>query len=217
MELSVFDIIGNGVSNQEISVSIAEKLKDKYNEEFCVKMLGNRYGTATNDFVCAYCFPKNNEKVLFNAQLNKEQTILEDDYYLKKVSCKLQDTFEDNFKKKDIDIIAKIKIIGLNKLEEDINLEKFVESFENVNFLTKIVCTEKISEDVLKDVYSNIEKIYKNINLKSAVYFIDNNDFNELKRLSKKTPELTDSIIQKCNVKEERLIKISDGNIVIIN
>ncbi len=217
MELSVFDIIGNGVSNQEISISITEKLKDKYNEEFCVKMLGNRYGTATNDFVCAYCFPKNNEKVLFNAKLNKEQTILEDDYYLKKVSYMLQDTFEDKFKEIDIDIIAKIKIIGLNELEEDINLEKFIENFRDTDFLTKIVCTENISEDVLKDVYSNIERNYKNINLKSAVYSVDNNDFKELKVLSEKLPELTDSIIQKYNVKEEKLIKISDGNIVIIN
>lgn len=217
MELSVFDIIDNGVSNQEISISITEKLKDKYNEEFCIKMIGNRYGTVTNDFVCAYCFPKNNEKVLFNAKLNKEQTILEDDYYLKKLSCKLQENFEDNFKKIDADIIAKIKIIGLNKLEEDINLEKFVENFRDVNFLTKIVCTKNISKEALKDVYSNIEKNYKNINLKSVVYSIDDSDFNKLKTLSEKLPELTDSIIQKYNVKEEKLIKISDGNIVIIN
>lgn len=216
MELSVFDIIGNGVSNQEISDSITQKLKDKYNEDFSVKMIGNRYGTATNDSVTVYCFPRSDEKILFTASLNKEQTILEDDYYLKKVSCILQDAFESNFKKEDIDIVAKIKIIGVNQLKEEIDIEKFIRNYENSTFLAKFVCSKEVDEEILKNIYTNIGKEYENINLKSAVYFMDTSDFEEFKKVSEKIPDVTESIIQKYNSKEEKLIKISGGNIVVI-
>lgn len=216
MELSVFDIIGNGVSNQEISGTIAQKLKDKYNEDFCVKMIGNRYGTANDDFVLAYCFPKNNEKVLFTASLNKDETVLEDDYYLKNVSFMLGDTFENEFKKNNAEVIAKIKTIGINKLNENLSIKEFIENYEETSFLAKFICSKKIDEEILKDIYSQVEKEYKNINLKSAVYYMENEKLEEFKDVAQKIPDITEAIIEKYNAKEEKIIKISEGNVVII-
>ena len=216
MELSVFDIIGDGVSNEEIASSISEKLKNKYNEEFGVKMLGNRYGTASDDYVLAYCFPKSCENLLFTSMLSKDESILEDDYYLKKISYKLQSDFEANFKKEELDVVSKIKIIGINKLENNVTIEQFIEANKNYNFLAKFICTKEIDEEILKNIYSNIENEYKSINLKSVVFSMSENDFNQFKSLSEKIPDVTESIIEKYNAKQEKIIKISDGNVIII-
>ena len=40
---------------------------------------------------------------------NNLESILEDDYYLKKISYKLQSDFEANFKKEELDVVSKIK------------------------------------------------------------------------------------------------------------
>ena len=34
MEISIFDVIGNGISNEELSEIIQNKLQDKYKKEF---------------------------------------------------------------------------------------------------------------------------------------------------------------------------------------
>lgn len=216
MELSVFDIVGNGVSNQEISNTIIQKLKNKYNEEFCVKMIGNRYGTAANDSITAYCFSKKNEKMLFTAILNKDETILEDDFYLRKVSYMLQDTFESKFRKKDIDIIIKIKIIGVNFLKNEMSVESFVENYKKSIFLAKFICSKEIDEETLKEIFLQVGNEYKNINVKSAVYFIDVEDFEKLKKVAQKIPDINVSIIEKYNIKEEKMLQISEGNVIII-
>ncbi len=216
MDISMFDIVENGVSNVEISSTIAEMLKSKYNKEFCIKMIGNRYGTSTDDTVTVFCFPKNNEKLLFTATLNKEETILEDDYYLKKITFELQENIKDIFKTHGNDTIVKTEIMGLNQLEENLGILEFIDKYADTNFLSYIICSKIISDDILKEIYYEIEKKYKNIHLKTLVYFIDERDFEEFCELSKKIPSVTDAIIKKSNVIEEKIIKIFEGNVIII-
>ena len=98
MYISIFDIVENGVSNRDISNAITKMLKDKYGEEFEVKMIGNRYGTFDDNAVTTYCFPKSNENLLFTATMNKEQTVLEDDFYLRKVTFDLEENIKSEFK-----------------------------------------------------------------------------------------------------------------------
>ena len=216
MDISMFDIVENGVSNVEISNSIIEKLNSKYNEEFCVKMLGNRYGTSTDDTVTAFCFPKNNEKLLFTATLNKEETILEDDYYLKKIAFDVQEDIKEKFKKYGYDSVVKNEIIGLNQLKENLGVLEFINKYKNVNFLAHIVCSKEISDEILKQIYAEIEKIYKSIHLRTLIYFIDENYFQDFNELSNKIPSVTDAIIKKYNVKDEKIIKIFEEKIIII-
>ena len=42
--ISIFNVIGNGISNQEISNKIIEMLNKKYHQKFLVIRIGNRYG-----------------------------------------------------------------------------------------------------------------------------------------------------------------------------
>lgn len=216
MDISVFDIIENGVSNSEISDVITQKLKEKYNEEFAVKMIGNRYGTCDDNTVTTYCFPKNNENLLFTSTLNKEQTVLEDDYYLKKVTSELEQNIKDEFKEKNINSVVKSEIIGLNKLIKELNVQEFIRKYDTTNFLTHIICSENVSEDVLKNIYSQLEKKYKNIHLKTLVYFIDKDKFENFCEISKKMPFTTESIIKKYSVKDEKIIKIFEEKITIV-
>lgn len=216
MDISIFDIVENGVSNSDISDVVTKKIKDKYDEEFVVKMIGNRYGTFDDNTVTTYCFPKTNENLLFTVTMNKEQTVLEDDYYLRKVTFDLEENIKSEFKENNINVIVKSKIIGLNKLERELTIQEFIKKYNTTNFIAHIICSENVSEDDLKNIYNNLENKYKNIHLKSSVYFIDENKFEEFSKVANKIPSITNSIISEYSIKDERIIKIFEGTVNVL-
>ena len=159
MEASIFDIIGNGISNEEISNVIKLKLHEKYGEEFVVKMIGNRYGMDSNDTVTTFCSPKDNDRLLFTAILNKEQTILKDDYIFRSMKFELEECIEKLFKEKNIDVIVRIETIGINKFDEKLTVQEFIDKFNNFNFLAYIITKNIVSKEILKEIYENLRNL----------------------------------------------------------
>jgi len=217
MELSVFDIIGNGVSNTEVSEVIINKLKEKYQKEFIVKMIGNRYGTYTDDTVTTYCAPKDNENLIFTVTLNKEQTKLEDDYQLRAVVFELEEKIKEAFKQMDIEVIVKTEIIGKNEMDETISVQEFIKKFKGTSFLTYIISNNTIAEETLNKIYSYIKEKYQNIYLKTLIYVLNEEGFKECYKIDKNSPVITESIIEKYEVKQEVIMKIFEGKIYRIN
>lgn len=213
MDISIFDVIGNGISNKEISDVIIKKLYEKYQVEFVVKMIGNRYGTNTNDTVTTFCYPKDNERLIFTTILNREQTILEDDYMLRSVTFELEESIKKEFEKNNIDAFAKIEIIGKNTLDEFLTVQEFIDKFDNFNFLAYIVSKNKTSNEVLNNVYKNLENKYPNIYLKSLIYMLEENGFCECLEIAQVRPIITETIIRNYSVIDEAIMKIVDKQI----
>ena len=216
MEISIFDVIGNGISNEELIELIQNKLREKYKKEFKIKKIGNRYGTHTNDTVTTYSCPKDDENMLFTAKLNKEKTILEDDYLLRKVSYELEENIKKEFIQNDIEVLVKNKIIGKSQLKELLSVQEFINNNKGTNFLAYIISFEKISIETLKNVYEKLEQKYKGIYLKTLIYVINEKKYGELCEEIKQSPTITETTIEKFLVEEENTIKIQDGKIYII-
>lgn len=217
MELSIFDIIGNGVSNAEIGEVIKEKLRNKYKEEFLIKKIGNRYGSANEDTVTVYSCPQNNESLIFTATLNREQTKLEDDYLIKKVSNEIEKNIKNKFKENNINVIIKIEIIGKNQLNEFLSVQEFIDKFRNTNFLAYIISYDEITNEMLEKIFYNLNNEYENIYLKSLIYTINKKDFEDLYSLSNTIPTLTSSIIEKAEIKNNKIIKLFEGKLIKID
>lgn len=216
MEVSIFDVIGNGVSNAEVSEVIISKLKKKYQKEFTVKMIGNRFGTYTDDTVTTYCSPKDNENLIFTATLNKEQTKLEDDYELRHVAFELEEEIKEEFKKMNIEVMVKAEVIGKNKIDEFLSVQEFIKKFKGTSFLTYIISNNAIAEETLNKVYKHIEEKYQDIYLKTLLYAVGEEGFKQCYEIYKNSPGITDSIIERYEVKQEVIMKIFEGKIYII-
>lgn len=216
MELSIFDVIGNGVGNQEISENIVKKLQKKYNTEFSVKRIGNRYGTNDDNTVTTYCCPQNNENLMFTAILNKEQTSLEDDYPLRSISFELEQFIKNKLKDENINALVKCTIIGLNKISEFLSVNEFINKFNNTNFLVYIVSDSNISDEILQEIFTSLDSDNNNIFLKSLIYTIDKNNFNEFFNIASTLPSITDSIIENFSIKEEKIMKLFEGTVTKI-
>ena len=213
MEISIFDVIGNGISNEELIEIIQNKLQEKYKKEFKIKKIGNRYGTYTNDTVTTYCCPRDDENMLFTAKLNKEKTVLEDDYLLRKVSYELEENIKKEFRQNNIEVIVKNKIIGKNQLEELLSVQEFIDKNRGSNFLAYIISSKKISNETLKNIYEKLEQQYKGIHLKTLIYLINEEQYKECCETIKQSPTITETTIEKFVILEENIIKIQDGKI----
>ena len=216
MEVSIFDVIGNGISNEEISNVIKLKLHEKYGKEFVVKMIGNRYGMDSNDTVTTFCSPQDNEKLLFTAILNKEQTILKDDYILRSIKFELEESIEKVFKENNVDVLVRIETIGINRLEEKMTVQECIDKFENFNFLAYVVIKGVASKEVLQDVYKILRKKYKNIYLKNLIYMLEEEDFDECFETIKSSPVISIAFIEQYVIKDEAIIKIIDDKVFVI-
>lgn len=213
MEISIFDVIGNGVSNEDIIKITQKKLQEKYKIEFKVKKIGNRYGTYTNDTVTTYCYPKDDENMVFTAKLNKEQTVLEDDYLLRRISYEIEETIKKEFQESNIEIIATTRIIGKSNLSEEIPVQEFIDKYKGTNFLTYIISSQEILNETLKNVYEKLENKYKDIYLKTLIYIIDEKGFENCKEAIKQSPTITQTTIEEQTIKKEFIIKIQEGKI----
>ena len=216
MEVSIFDVIGNGISNEEISNVIKLKLHEKYGKEFVVKMIGNRYGMDSNDTVTTFCSPQDNEKLLFTAILNKEQTILKDDYILRSIKFELEESIEKLFKENNVDVLVRIETIGINRLEEKMTVQECIDKFKNFNFLAYVVIKGVASKEVLQDVYKILRKKYKNIYLKNLIYMLEEEDFDECFETIKSSPVISIAFIEQYVIKDEAIIKIVDDEVFVI-
>ena len=213
MEISIFDIIANGIGNADISKVIEEKLCEKYKEKFLVKRIGNRYGAENNETVTTFCTPTNNENLIFKVTLNQEQTKLEDDYKYRKVTYELEECIQKEFKKYNIEIIVKSEIIGKNKIEDFVSVQEFINKFENTSFLMYIITKEEISKEILEKIYNSLNTKYINIYLKSVIYNTNEKDYKELKEILKTVPSINSSIIEKYNGIQNAIIKIHENKV----
>lgn len=216
MEASIFDIIGNGISNEEISNVIKLKLHEKYGEEFVVKMIGNRYGMDSNDTVTTFCSPKDNDRLLFTAILNKEQTILKDDYIFRSMKFELEECIEKLFEEKNFDVIVRIETIGINKFDEKLTVQEFIDKFNNFNFLAYIITKNIVSKEILKEIYENLRNKYNNIYLKSLIYMLEEEDFYECFETIKSSPVISIAFIEQYVIKDEIIMNIVNDKVFII-
>ena len=216
MEASIFDIIGNGISNEEISNVIKLKLYEKYGKEFIVKMIGNRYGMDSNDTETTFCSPKDNDRLLFTAILNKEQTILKDDYIFRSMKFELEECIEKLFEEKNFDVIVRIETIGINKFDEKLTVQEFIDKFNNFNFLAYIITKDVVSKEILKEIYESLRNKYNNIYLKSLIYMLEEEDFYECFETIKSSPVISIAFIEQYVIKDEIIMNIVNEKVFII-
>ena len=58
-----------------------------------------------------------------------------------------------------------------------------------------------------------IEEKYKGIYLKTLIYLLDEEGFEKCKEIDKNSPEITDTMIEKYEIKQETVMKILEGKI----
>lgn len=131
--------------------------------------------------------------------------------------CELEEYIVSEFKKENIESIAKISIFGKKKLDQKYSVEEFSNEYVNNNFLVTIIIKGKVSEEKISHIYETIKDSYSNIFLKSIIYVISKENFDKLLEKSKNIPKLSETVIKEYGVEKTYIIKIQNNEVIKIN
>ena len=209
--------IEEAFSELEIGKQIAKKLEETYNKKFKIIKIGTRYGQGDFDNCIAICSPEENNNMAFNVIYNKnKKKIIDDDFFAKSICFELEKYILNEFKNVNKDAVVKIEIFGKRKLEKKYSVQEFSEKYKNNNFLATIIIKGDISKELLDNVFKNINSSYKNIFLKTLIYIIPEEEFEDCYTRSKDLPELSIAFTKSYNIKNKYLMQINNNKIINI-
>ncbi len=200
-----------------ISNLVETKLYEKYQTEFKVMRIGNRYGTGNFNETTAYCSPKDNSNLVFEVLIDVvEEKIVFDSYYLKMLCYELENAFYEELTKNKINAYIKTTIIGKNVFDKKYNINEFTDNYKNSNFLMTIIIENSFFEKDLLIIYENIRNRFSNIYLKSLVFYLDKDDYIDLKEKSLHLVDIPLNLIEEYKIRKRKIIQIHDNSIVKI-
>lgn len=200
----LFDIIGNGMINDEIFQVIKDKLLEKYHESFTVTHLGKRFGTESNDTVTAFCRSEINNDIIFTVVLNKDKVHFEDDYIIRKLCYELESKINNDFQTLDIISYSNVKIINMMLYDgSEENLSNFLNNNEDSEFLCRIYIKDDCEEYKFKQVCEKIKQEYNSINCTFLAYILNEKYYDEIVKKNEYLPHSENIILDEKEIKEK--------------
>ncbi len=92
---------------------IADLLKQKYGVEFAVKSIGDRLSSGNGATVTAYCYPKDNNSILFEAKMHVSGELVSDNYLAAVLEEEARKLIETAYEENGITAAADVTILRL--------------------------------------------------------------------------------------------------------
>lgn len=207
----------NNLSDIEICNKIMKRLEENYKQKFIIKTFAKRYGMGDFENCTATCSPKEDENIIFSVMYDMiNEKIVEDDFFLKSTSYELGKYILKELQNKGKEAIVKVKIFGKRILEKRYSVQEFSEKYGNKNFLATIIIKDKISEEELENIFIKINNNFKNLFLKTLIYTINKEEFNDCYEKSLNLPDINSTFIEDYKVNNDYIIKIYENKIIKI-
>ena len=190
-----------------------ELLNNKYDEDFEVSAIGQRYGTLSNSTYKVTCYPINHPELVFMAEISKDGSYIYDEYISRIVCNKLNN---DIIQK--INFNAKFFIASRPSVFEtsnkNITLDELVKLNDNTDFVIWMVCNNNIETSKMLEELNDVFSSYQNLNGELRFYITkDDNVVKQFGKMAKDcaifdsnmTMILADIEEQKIEIKNSRI------------
>lgn len=171
-----------GESTTQKQIKIAENLlKEKYNEDFEVVTIGERWGTLTNNTFTVRCIPVDNPEYIFKAEIEKSGAYMFDSYVSTIVCKKLQKQLEGIIDNDNVSVfISSRPSFIVEDSSKDISVSDFVKE-NDADFVIYLVTTESYEQ-----IRESIDKfISENPDISGVVRYYENVSEEQLEQFKK--------------------------------
>lgn len=195
---------------------ISNLLNQKYGIEFVVKSIGNRLASDKADTVTAYCYPKNNETVIFEAVMNLKRELVFDDYPVRLLEVEAKNIIEKKFAEKDITATVDVSIARISASEKLIGAKLNDVIAENPNIsltFTTILCDGANARTTYDTVVTLLKEFYNGnpkMLLGTTVWKYSDNSYADCRDEINSIPHISNTVL-------EQYSPISKVNIAIVN
>lgn len=195
---------------------VAKLLGQKYGIEFEVQSIGNRLASDKADTVTAYCYPKNNAKVIFEAVMNVERELVSDDYPVRLLEVAAKEKIEAEFSGKGIEATVAVSVARLPITENllDANLTDIISANPELSLtFTTVLCESADARETYDAVVALLEELYSgnpNMSLGTMIWKYSNDAYSKCSNEMNSIPDISKTVL-------EQYKPISKVNIAIVN
>ena len=219
MLLSTFfllSLLGCSSLNEKQAEQMVNLLEEKYEEEFVVTHIGQRYGTATNDTVTTYVHPKENENLSFKAIMTKDGQLVGDGYIPVLISDQFNDMMKSELEPLGIEsetytFIMKARSAG--ETDKSITIEEYVEKYQPAYFSAHMIV--KDTGDVKGEQFEQaLLKAYgaaQSTTYQIGIRIIPADEYDEAAKAYRKLSVVKDSWFSDYDLVDE-IDAVADGN-----
>ncbi len=196
---------------------IIDLLNRKYGTEFDVKSIGNRLASDKADTVTAYCYPKNNEKVVFEAVMNVERELVSDDYPVRLLEVEAKEIIEKKFSEGGIKATVAVSIARISDEEKLIGseLDKLIAENPEMSLTFTTVLSEDADTRGTYDVIvALLEGFYSGnprMSVGTTIWKFSNSTYIDCANEMNGIPDISKTVLEQYGPLSKANVAIVDG------
>lgn len=217
MAISMLSLMGCQFLNKDQARKIESLLKEKYDEDFIVVSIGQRYGTADNDTVTAYCHPTSNDRITFTAVMNTSEELVSDDYLHMKIAGILENELDRLYEKYHLSICsdASVRIYSENISIEDISADILSDPQIAVTATFAVNKNKDLSEicEGLLSVMEDLKNDYHMTRFGTQIYLISDDEYSRCAEEMRKVPSVNKTFFEEYEIEGYTVLRINEEHV----
>lgn len=205
----IYSLADNNLDTDHVVKSIIKKLNQKYNNDFEVVKVGNRYGTRISNEATAVCSVKNLDGCIFKANYDMVEEKIIDDNFPIRCTCFYVES-EISRILKNVESIVRVEISRKNNLDNVYKTEEFLDKFSQDCFTATLIVEKHESNDFIK-LLSELQGLYKKLKISILIYEMNKKEFERFYSSSKNLENLSISYIETFDISKKQIYRIEDG------
>lgn len=175
MGISIFSLFGCNAIDEDQAQTVEKLLKERYEMDFEVSAIGNRYGNGEAYKLEAVANPLNDKNINFNVFLNKDGESIVDNFMARLISSKINKILKEELSKNGIEsesfILTQDKNLYVDITDPNIDIEDYVKQVGTEYFMCYTIVKESDNidpssfESALKEIYEYTANTKFNMNI----------------------------------------------------
>lgn len=198
---------------------ITTLLEEKYGKEFGVKSIGNRLANDGADLLTAYCYPKDDEAIIFEAVMSVEKKLISDDYPVRIIEVETNKRIAQSFSQNGIKASANVSVSKLPEGADvlNMNLKQLISAYPKLSVtFTTIVCDGADARKVYDTVVSLLSDFYSGDSemlLGTTIWKYDESSYDACLSEMSSIPNIGKTALEQHGPKSKVNIAMDEGQI----
>ena len=180
--------------NKTNAGDIERLLQEKYGIKFQVISIGNRLASPSMDTVTAYCSPKNNNRVVFEAKMNVASELVSDDFIERYIDVQAEEQLEIFFQNFGMETTVKVDIYPIPDAidYQSANYKQVLQSSSDISFTFTTVLRETNGDrkmyDALQALFMEYYEINNRIPMGTTIWHIKQETYEDCSKEMRRKP-----------------------------
>jgi len=207
----IYDLADGVFNTKYVAESIAKILKNRYERDFEVVKIGERYGKDFNNEVTALCTVSGHYECIFKVVYNMVDEKIVYDNFLIRCTCYYVEK-EINRLLRSVNSIVRVEILKKNSVDRVYKTLEFLETYSDECFVATLIVEKKDNNDIVK-LLEELNEIYSGIKLKVITYEMSTMEYDRFYNDSKNIDYFPLNYVENYNIESKKIYALEDGKI----